>query len=162
MKYLVLVISLLLEAIFSNIVSLNSLFIPLFLITSLVIIYPYFCKKNINFFLVCLISGFLYDLIFADSLFINTLSFSFAGIIIILGYSYVNYSIYSSNILNIIVIILYRIISYLLLCIIGYTTFNENILLSGISSSLILNIIYGLILYLVIDMISKIFVIKRA
>lgn len=162
MKYLVLVISLLLEAIFSNIVSLNSLFIPLFLITSLVIIYPYFCKKNINFFLVCLISGFLYDLIFADSLFINTLSFSFAGIIIILGYSYVNYSIYSSNILNTIVIILYRIISYLLLCIIGYTTFNENILLSGISSSLILNIIYGLILYLVIDMISKIFVIKRA
>ena len=162
MKYLVLVISLLLEAIFSNIVSLNSLFIPLFLITSLVIIYPYFCKKNINFFLVCLVSGFLYDLIFADSLFINTLSFSFAGIIIILGYSYVNYSIYSSNILNIIVIILYRIISYLLLCIIGYTTFNENILLSGVSSSLILNIIYGLILYLVIDMISKIFVIKRA
>lgn len=162
MKYLVLVISLLLEAIFSNIVSLNSLLIPLFLITSLVIIYPYFCKKNINFFLVCLVSGFLYDLIFADSLFINTLSFSFAGIIIILGYSYVNYSIYSSNILNIIVIILYRIISYLLLCIIGYTTFNENILLSGISSSLILNIIYGLILYLVIDMISKIFVIKRA
>ncbi len=162
MKYLVLVISLLLEAIFSNIVSLNSLLIPLFLITSLVIIYPYFCKKNINFFLVCLVSGFLYDLIFADSLFINTLSFSFAGIIIILGYSYVNYSIYSSNILNIIVIILYRIISYLLLCIIGYTTFNENILLSGVSSSLILNIIYGLILYLVIDMISKIFVIKRA
>ncbi len=162
MKYLVLVISLLLEAIFSNIVSLNSLLIPLFLITSLVIIYPYFCKKNINFFLVCLVSGFLYDLIFADSLFINTLSFSFAGIIIILGYSYVNYSIYSSNILNIIIIILYRIISYLLLCIIGYTTFNENILLSGVSSSLILNIIYGLILYLVIDMISKIFVIKRA
>ena len=162
MKYLVLVISLLLEAIFSNIVSLNSLLIPLFLITSLVIIYPYFCKKNINFFLVCLVSGFLYDLIFADSLFINTLSFSFIGIIIILGYSYVNYSIYSSNILNIIIIILYRIISYLLLCIIGYTTFNENILLSGISSSLILNVIYGLILYLVIDMISKIFVIKRA
>ena len=162
MKYLVLVISLLLEAIFSNIVSLNSLLIPLFLITSLIIIYPYFCKKNVNFFLVCLISGFLYDIIFSDSLFINTLSFSFISIVIILSYNYVNYSIYSSNILNIIVIMLYRIISYLLLCIIGYSAFDENILLSGISSSLILNIIYGLILYLIIDAISKIFVIKRA
>lgn len=161
MIYIILIVSFLLESVLSNLVSMGSILIPLFLLTSLVLLYPYFKNNNFNFIIICLISGILYDIIFSDSLFTNTLSFPICGGFIILGYNYINYNIYSSNILNIVILILYRIVTYLILCIIEYISFNENILLSGISKSLLINIIFGVIMYIIIDKISKIFSIKR-
>ena len=74
MIWFVLLFSFLLEAAFTNIVSTNSFLIPLFSITSLVLIYPYFKNKNINYFIVCLILGSFYDIVFADSIFVNIAS----------------------------------------------------------------------------------------
>lgn len=157
----ILIFSFLFEAMFTNLVSTNSIFIPLFTLTSLVLVYPYFKKKNFNYVLVCLILGIFYDIAFADSVFINTICFGIIGGLNILIYNYVKYNIYTSNIINIIIIITYRIISYIIVLSINFITFNGNILFKGIYSSLLINIAYGVILYFIIDFLAKILNKKR-
>ena len=161
MIYIILIFSFLFECAFSNIVNINSILIPLFLITSFSIIYPYFKKEKYNFIIVCTIFGLLYDIAFYNSTFINTISFFICSLFIIISYNYLTYNIYNSNIINILVIIFYRLISYLLLCIIDYTSFNCLVLFRSIYSSLIANIIYGLIIYIIIYLILKIIKVKR-
>lgn len=161
MVYVIILLSFLFESIFTNIVNSYSFLTPLFLLTSLSILYPYFKNKRINFIIICIICGLFYDIAFTDSPFINTISFGICSGFIILSYNYVSYNIYSSNIINIINIIFYRIISYLLLCIIDYINFNELNLLEGIYNSLLVNIIYGIIIFIIVELIAKIFNIKR-
>ena len=161
MIYIVIIFSFLFESTFSNIVNSYNFLTPLFLLTSLSILYPYFKNNKFNFVVTCIICGFFCDIAFTDSLFINTITFGLCSGIIILGYNYVNYNIYSSNFINIINIVFYRVVSYLLLCIVDFINFNESILLEGIYNSLLVNVIYGIILFIIIDLISKIFNIKR-
>ena len=141
MIYGLIIFSFLFESIVTNIVHINTLLTPLFLITSLVILYPYF-KNKTNFIISCIVCGFFYDIAFTDSTFINTISFGISGCFIILCYNYFKYSIYSSNFINIISIIVYRIISYVLLVIVDYLNFNMTSLLEGIYNSILINIIY--------------------
>lgn len=161
MIYVILIFSFLFESAFSNIVFNYSVLTPLFLLTSFSILYPYFKKRNFNFILVCIICGLIYDVVFTNSPFINTISFGISGGLIILGYNYITYNIINSNLLNIVSIIVYRIISFFLLCIIDYIKFNEFNLLEGIYNSLLVNIIYGIIIFIITSLVAKIFNIKR-
>ena len=156
----VIVLSFFLEIMFSNIVTFSSLFIPLFLIVSLVLMYPYF-KSKLYFIIACAICGLIYDLGFLNTAFINTLCFTATGLMIMLIHSYMNYNLVSTNIVNIIIIVFYRIISYLLLCLTAYTNFHITTLFRGIYSSLIINIMYGIIVYLLLNLICKRFNIKK-
>lgn len=161
MIYLILIFSFLFESAFSNIIPKTSFLSSSFLLTSLVLLYPYFKNKNLNFILVSVFCGLFYDICFTNSLFINTLTFFLSGFLIILGFNYINYNIYSSNILNLIIILIYRFISYILLCIVDYISFNK-IIFSGIYNSILSNIIYGIIMYIIINLISKIFNTKKS
>ena len=78
-----------------------------------------------------------------------------------LWYNFINYNVFSSNFFNIIVIIFYRIITYLLLCIIDYISFNEILLIEGIYNSIIINIIYGIFIYMLMDVLAKMFGLKK-
>ena len=157
MIWIVLIFSFLLEAAFTNIVSINSFLIPLFTLTSLTLIYPYLKRKKENYLIICLILGLFYDIVFADSIFVNTISFGIIGGLVILCYNYVKYNIYTSNIINIIILISYRIISYIILLSINYTSFNSKIFFEGIYKSLLINVVYGVFLYMVIELLAKIF-----
>lgn len=158
---IILIFSFLLEAAFTNFISPNSIFIPLFVITSLVLLYPYFENKNLNYIIVCLILGLFYDIVFTNSLFVNTISFGLMGGLTILCYNYVKYNIYTSNIINTIILISYRIISYVIVLSVNYVSFNNKIFFSGIYKSLILNVVYGVILYFIIELLAKLFNKKR-
>ena len=161
MIYIILIFSMLFEAAFTNIVNSYSFLIPLFLLTSLTILYPYFKNNKLNFVIVSIICGLFYDIGFTNSLFINTISFGICSGIIILMYSYINYNIINTSFINIVIICIYRIISYFLLCIIDYVNFNEILLLEGIYNSLLANIVYGIIIFIIVNLIAKIFNIKR-
>lgn len=161
MIYIILIFSFLFESLFSNIVKPYTFLTPLFFITSLTILYPYFKNKKINFFIVSIICGLFYDLAFTNSPFINTLSFGMSSGLIIIGYNYMNYNIINSSFINIIVIAFYRTISYLFLFIIDALKFNGLNLFEGIYNSLLVNIIYGIIIFIIVNLIAKIFNIKR-
>ena len=157
MIILLIFISFLLEGYFTTFISLNSLFIPLFTLTSIIILYPFFdIKENFHkYIIISIIFGLLYDIVYTNSVFINTISFTICSVILIFMNHYINSSLILKLGVVTIVIAIYRFISYLLLCIFNYLNFNENILLKGIYSSLIINIIYATILYIISNFISQ-------
>lgn len=158
---LVLIFSFLFEISFSKCISIYSLFTPLFLLTSLNVLYPYMNKNKISFIIICMILGIIYDVSLTGGSFVNTISFSIVGYILLVCYNYVKYNIYTVNIINIIVLISYRIISYIILLSVNYIQFNKKDFFSGIYNSLLINILYCIILYFIIDLLSKIFNKKR-
>ena len=159
MIYLTVIFSFLFESVITNIINLDSILIPLFLLTSFSILYPY-CKNKIFFVSLCIICGLVYD-IYIDTLFINTISYGICSLIVLLIYNYLKYNIYSANFINIISIIVFRIVSFLLLCLMDVISFDFSLLIVGLYSSLIINLIYGLILYIIVNLLSKILNIKR-
>ena len=156
------VISFLLDGVFSNVITIhNNMLIPLLSVMSLIIIYPYFKKDDIKYLEYIFIYGLIYDLVYTDTLILNAIVFTFIGLIII-GINI----IISNNYLNIsliafLVIISYRIITYFILVFTKYLEFDFAVLLKGITSSLLLNIIYAILLYLFTDIISNRFYIKK-
>lgn len=152
---IILIISLLLECAISNIISLNSIFNPLFLIISLSLLYPYLKKDSTKYLIICSISGLIYDIAFYNSVFLNTICFFILGLVVIQFNKYLSKNILNTIIIIITSIILYRLISYSMVCIIGYTNFNINSLFKSIYTSLIINIIYGIILYNVLKRIKN-------
>ena len=146
MIYILIILSFVLESIITNMFSLSTFLAPFFTIISLVVLYPYFKNNNI-FMISCILCGIIYDISYTDSAFLNTLSFGLCGCFIVLFNIYFKYNIYSSIILNLIIIVIYRTISYSLLVVVGYFSFNKEILLTGVYKSLIVNLVYGIIIY---------------
>ena len=143
MIYIIIIISFLLEGIVTNLISMHSLLIPAFTITSLVIVYPYFNKEKKHLFLLTsLCVGICYDIVYTNSLFINTFSFLICSLIILLINSFLSHRIYIVMLTNLFIIVLFRVCTYFLLITFSDNMFfNKELLVKGIYSSLILNII---------------------
>ena len=151
----VLLISFILEGIVSNLVPTSSLFIPLFSIVSLLVTYPLFNENKIKYLIYSGTLGLLYDLVYTSTPFINTFTFVITALIITFICKFI-----TLNKLNLVLIILFillfnQTINYLLLCLFRYRIFNNATLLEGLYSSLILNVVYSYILYVVIEIINK-------
>ena len=56
-----------------------SLFTPFLTLISLIIIYPYYRKKERNYFILLAIVGFCYDLFYTNLLFTHAIFFPFIG-----------------------------------------------------------------------------------
>ncbi|MBR2834047.1 MAG: rod shape-determining protein MreD [Bacilli bacterium] len=157
-----LIISFVLDSIISNFISLNSLFAPLFTLMSLIIVYPYFNGNHKNFLVTSFVTGVFYDLIYTNTIVIHGLLFVAIGFIIIK----LN-TIFSNNYLNVLImavisIIIYRLISYGLLLITNNVSFSWVILLKSIYQSLIINIFYILLAFMITDRLSFRFKIKKS
>ena len=155
MIVVVLLISFILEGIISNLVPTSSLFIPLFSIVSLLVTYPLFNENKIKYLIYSGTLGLLYDLVYTNTPFINTFTFVITALIITFICKFI-----TLNKLNLVLIILFillfnQTINYLLLCLFRYRIFNNATLLEGLYSSLILNVVYSYILYVVIEIINK-------
>jgi len=154
MKYIIVILSFLLDGIFSNILPINSIFYPLFTLVSLIIVYPYY-SDNSNYYKFSVLMGSLYDLIYTDT-------FIFYGIIfLIIAFIISKMSTwFADNYLSLIIITLTSIVSfktfsYMLMVATGNMPFNVQTLLKGIYSSIIVNIIYVIILNMVTLFLSK-------
>lgn len=151
-----LIISFLLESIVSNFVSLDSiLFVPLFTLVSLIIVSPYFNKREADYLKVCAVVGLFYDIVFTDTLCFHLLLFVLLGILISKIMSYINFNFISLCILIPIFITLYRIFSYCIICFSGFLSFDWQALGESIYSSFLLNLFYGMILYFITDKLAK-------
>ena len=156
------IISFILDSIVSNFISLNTLFAPLFTLISLIIVYPYFNNNHKQFLITAFITGMAYDLIYTNTIIIHGLLFlAIAFLIIKLN------TIFSNNYLNVVImtiisIIIYRLISYGLLLITNNISFNWMVLLKSLYQSLIMNIIYILLAFMITDRISFALRIKKS
>ncbi len=155
MIILILAISFILEGIVSLIVKDGSLFIPIFSIISVATVYPLFKENKTKYLIYSVSLGLLYDTVYTNTPFTNTISFLATAFIITLIYEYIKVSKFNILLIDIVVILFYQSFSYLLLCILNYCTFNETTFIVNLYSSLILNIVYGLVLYIIIELLTK-------
>lgn len=152
-----------LESIISNFVGLDTVLLnPLFTLMAIIIIYPYFKDRELDYLKYCILVGFIYDIVFTDTLLLNAILFTIVGtVVIILGY------VFSGNLLTtlltaLMVIILYRVIGYAILCLSGYLLYSFNHLLDSINSSILLNIIFISLLFWISDKLSKKYHIRKS
>lgn len=165
MGMIVLVISFLLDGFLSLWLpfQFNRLFIlkAMFTITTLVVIYPYFNHKNSRFYQAGLLFGFLYDIIYTNTWPFNTLVFLLlCYLIIVLNYLLVSNMI-NLLIMQMVVLVSYELLSFLILNIIGYTTIYLSDVIFKATHSLLLNLFYGWLLLMVLNLISDKYKIKR-
>lgn len=155
MIVLILAISFVLEGIISLVIPEGSLFIPIFSIIAVATVYPMFKENKTKYFVYSLSLGLLYDIVYTSTPFTNTLSFLVTSFIITLIYEYIKVSKFNILLIDIVVILFYQSFLYLFLCILNYCTFNEVTFIVNLYSSLIINVIYGLILYIIIELFTK-------
>lgn len=150
MNYIVF-ISFLLDGIITNFIRISSnVFIPLFTLTSLVIIFPYYHKEK-EYFKMCILFGFLYDIVFCNTLFINIGLFIMVGFVTKTLNYYLSNNILNNTIMLIINIILYRISFYFILFLANIFKFDFMLLFKSIYSSFFINILYSFILYFILE-----------
>ena len=154
MKALILVISFLLEGIISNFVSINGFFAPLFTLTALIIIYPLF-DEAAEYYKYALVTGFIYDLFYTDTIVFHAIIFYFMAFLI----SRLNL-VLSDNYVNVLVIIaicilIYRIITYSFLVLVSSVSFDFIALIFSILKSLMINLIYSVIIFFVVKKLQK-------
>ena len=143
MIYLILVISFLLDNLISFFLNTNLLFNPLLSLVSLIIIFRYYHRKDENKYLITsFVLGLVYDIVCTDTIFLNAGIYLLLSLFIIKFYKIFSYNLLNSAILLIIVIIIYRSITFLVLSNFNFISFHLYHLLQSISSSLILNLLY--------------------
>jgi rod shape-determining protein MreD len=156
---IIFIISLLLDGVLTNylpyLVNDLSLFTPLLTLTSIFIIYPFYKKREKNYFITVFIIGIIYDLFYTNMLFFNAILFLIIGIITKFIYKNFNITYIKLIIYLTIIITIYESLTCLILIIFNLVPVTLYKLFYKISHSLLLNIIYGEILLLIINLIPK-------
>ena len=139
----------------------GTIFSGLIIFSSMVILEPYFKKEKNKFFAFCFILGFLFDLIYTGTYFLNAGLFLSIGVII----SFINRVTPNNFIVTILELIflicIYRIFSFMFMFFNGIVSFDFDILCKSIYCYLITNVLYGSFLYFILYLISLRFKIKR-
>lgn len=155
MILIIIILSFFLEGIFSNLVPTDMFLSPLFTLMSLILIYPYFNKHNGSYYKVCFLTGLLYDLVYTDTIVFNAFIFCLIGLIIVKLNNVLANNYLNNSLMAVIVIALFRIVTYFFLLLTGNMSFDFMILLKSVYSSLISNILYVCLGYIITDSISR-------
>ncbi len=133
----------------------------LIVFSSLILLEPYFRKNRNRYYIYCFVVGFIYDLVYTGTYFLDAGLFLFIGILICLINSFTPNN-FIVTILELIVLIgFYRFLCFLFMFINGMIVFDFGIFFRSFYCSLIVNVIYGSILYFVLYLISLKFNIRR-
>ena len=150
---IIVIISFLLDGILSNFLPFMmndlSLFTPYFTLVSIVILYPFFKKNGKNYYILIGITGFLYDLFYTNLLFTHAIFFLIIGLVVSFIYKKMELNLLTNLLLIIFIIIFYQSIYALCLFIFNVFPITINNVFYLIGHSLLLNVIYGEILYLI-------------
>lgn len=149
MRLVIIIVSFLLEGIVSNFVPMNSFLVPLFTLTALIMIYPLFDEAAL-YYKYTFITGLAYDLLYTDTILFHAIIFCFMAFLI----TKLNL-VLSDNFINTLIIIgvcilVYRVMTYSVLILVGSVDFSISDLIFSVLRSLIINLIYSLILFLII------------
>ena len=156
---IIVIISLLLDGILSNFLPYLytnlSIFTPLFTLVSIFMIYPFFKKKEKTYFILIFIVGIIYDLFYTNLLFFNGVLFITIGLLI--KYIYKTYEITPLRLILYIIILItsYEFLTSLVLLIYNVVEVTFYKVFYKIINSLVLNIIYSEIIYLIIKLIPN-------
>ncbi len=161
---IILILSLLIQGVISNYIGYTftnlSIFYTLYPLVALVVILPYF--NNIKkYFILLIIFGLIIDIAYTNTFILNVVIFSVIYIFNKFFHSILPYNLLTINISSIISVVIYHIISFLVLLLVGYDNYTLSMLGIAISHSIIMTIIYTSIIYIIINFIYKKFELKE-
>ena len=128
-----------------------SLFTPELTVIGIFLVYPLFKKNKKNYFLIIFFSGFIYDLLYTDLIFVNAFLFLLLGYITKIIYSNLEVNVFKLVIYLILLIILYETLLFSTLFIFNKIDFIVSNLFYKIINSILLNVLYGILGYLIIN-----------
>ena len=156
---IILLISIVLDGILSNflpfLVNGLSLFTTMLTVIAIFMIYPFFRKKEKNYFITIFIVGMIYDLLYTNLVFFNGVLFLIIGFISLEIYKNFEISYLKLIIYLILIISAYEILTGIILLVFNMVPVTLYKVLYKITHSLILNIVYGELIYLIINLIPK-------
>ncbi len=156
---IILIVSFFLDGILSNflpyMVGDLSLFTPMLTIVSFVIIYPFFVKNKKAYYLSALIVGLCYDFMYTNLLFYNAILFLIVALLITLLYKYIQPTWFTILFFVFLVIVGYECLNAFIILIFQLVPMTFGRLIYKISHSLILNLCYGEVLYLIVLLLPK-------
>jgi len=156
---IIIIVSLLLDGILTNFLPYLytnlSIFTPLFTLVSIFMIYPFFKKKEKSYFIIIFIVGIIYDLLYTNLLFFNGVLFVVIGLLI--KYIYKTYEITPLRLILYIIILVtaYESLTGIILLIYNIVPVTFYKVFYKIINSLLLNIIYSELIYLIIKLIPS-------
>ena len=153
-EIIILICSFFLDGILSNflpyMVGDLSIFTPMLTIVSLIVVYPFFIKKERYYFISCFVLGICYDFMYTNLLFYNAVLFSLVGAIVLLLYKYIRPTLLSLLLFIIVVISSYECMNAIIILLFQLVPMTFYRLLYKIGHSLLLNLCYGEIVYFII------------
>lgn len=139
----------------------GSIFTGLIIFSSFILLEPYFRKNRNRYYIYCFIVGFVYDLVYTGTYFLNAGLFLFIGILVCLINSFTPNNFIVSILELVVLIGVYRFLCFMFMFINGIVGFDLSILFRSFYCSLIVNVIYGIILYFILYLVSLKFNIRR-
>lgn len=159
-----LILSLLIQGIISNFVGYTfmslSLFYTVYVLVCLGVILPYFDDKK-KYFILLIIFGLIIDIAYTNTFILNVFIFIVVYFFNKIFYAILPYNLFTINISSVASIIIYHIISFLMLLMLGYDNYTISMLGISILHSIIMTVIYASSLYLIINFIYKKFELKE-
>lgn len=125
-----------------------------YLVTLFTVLMLLFIHKHENKYLYTLIVGILYDVLYTDTLFLNTLLFFFIIYLVDKIFKYLRYNLLNVILVEILIIIIYRTITYIILTTIGYIDFDILKLFYSILVALP-NILFVILFYYINNLTNK-------
>ena len=157
---IIIIASLILDGLLSNflpfMVGNLSIFTPLFTVVSIIIIYPFFRKREKNKYLITLaMTGLIYDLLYTNLLFLNMIVFVILGFCTMLSHKYLDTNFIMILIKTIALIILYQALNSFYFWIFQVVPVSWNDFLYLVEHTLLINIIYAELGYILIRILPK-------
>ncbi len=155
---IIIIISLLLDGLLTNFfpyVGSLSIFTPLLTVVTISVIYPLFRKQENKYLLTLFITGIIYDLLYTNLYFIDGVIFFIIGIISIKLYKYLEIDNFKILLLSTIVIIVYELLLFFIIFIFRMTDVSLFKLLYKITHTILLNILYGEIIYVILTLLPN-------
>lgn len=158
-SYIIQILSLLLDGILTNFLPYLqndlSLFTPLLSVISIFLIYPFFRKEKKKYLINVFIYGMIYDLFYTNLLFWNACIFLVIGLLTIFIYKNYEISLLKIIIPIIVIITSYELINASIIWIFHLVPITLSKVIYKITHTLLLNIIYGVVIYFIISMIPN-------
>ena len=129
-----------------------SYFTTIYTIIALVVIYHYFANEK-KYYILVIIFGALFDILYTSTLLINVVFFILIAVIIKVLNTIMSDNIFTTNVISIISIIIYHLLSFVILNLETSQTYSLILLGKIITLSILMTIIYTTISYVIIKLI---------
>lgn len=137
-----------------------SIFSCVYLLITLIILIPYFDNQK-KYLRLLIIFGLLMDIVYTNTFILNTIIFLIIYFICRAINYFLPHNIFTVNLLNVISMIIYHVLTFLILLTIGYDSYSLSSLVTIITHSLIMTVLYGSLMYFIISSLMSKFQVKE-